>query len=405
MGTTGSRGRRRTKPHRYQLTKEGVGIVKSGHPWIFRRRISSAAGALADGQWLRLVDGANQVAGFGFYHEEGAIAIRVVRKGPEPPGPEWIRATLRSALDRRRELRRGTDAFRAVHGENDGLPALAVDVYGSIAVVSSYARGADPLGRLVSRYLRSELALDGILWRPGSRRLDTAPGARVLHGHVPPLVSVHEDGHRIAVAPSGGQKSGSFLDLRGLRRRLRQSELSGRRVLDLFSYTGSLGAAAEAGGASEIWHVEASRAALDFGREHHCQQASRHRFIEADVFEWLPRLDPEERFDVVLVDPPQMTSRASQLKRVLGAYDRLYRAASRHVREGGLLVACCCTSRVDAETFRAAVRGALGRDFRFVERLDPEPDHPVSFGQADYLKILFFRRKQRERLRANPPAA
>jgi 23S rRNA (cytosine1962-C5)-methyltransferase len=151
--------------------------------------------------------------------------------------------------------------------------------------------------------------------------------------------------------------------------------------------------------------VDASQAALDFGQRHHALAPGRHKFLAADVFDWLPRLGREENFDVVLVDPPQMTSRASQLPGVLRAYEGLYRAAGAHVRESGLLVACCCTSRVDAETFRSTVRKALGRDFRFVERLAPEPDHPVAFGQADYLKILFFSRKRREALSAAPPAA
>lgn len=407
MGKTPPRPRGLTKGRRYQLTKEAVGIVASGHPWIFRRRISSAAEAFSDGQWLRLVDGANRVVGYGFYQVQGAIAIRVLRPGPEPPGPDWLRAALRAALARRSELRRETDAFRAVHGENDGLPALAVDLYAGVAVVSSYARGADPMGRLAARYLREDLGLDGVLWKPGSRRLDgngDSP-ARVLFGRVPETVAIQENGHPMTVAPYGGQKTGFFLDLRGLRRRLRSLDLSRKRVLDLFSYTGSLGAATEVAGASEIWHVDSSKTALDFARNHHCLDASRHRFVEADVFEWLPDLDFRERFDVVLVDPPQMTSRRTQLPGVLRAYDRLYRDAALHVGEEGLLVACCCTSRVDADSFLVTVRRALGRDFRFLQRLEPEPDHPVRFGQADYLKILLFRKRRRELLRASPPAA
>jgi 23S rRNA G2069 N7-methylase RlmK/C1962 C5-methylase RlmI len=122
------------------------------------------------------------------------------------------------------------------------------------------------------------------------------------------------------------------------------------------------------------------------------------------VFEWLPLLSTTESFDLIMVDPPQMTSRASQVPGVLHAYDRLYGKASRHLREGGLLVACCCTSRVDAETFRATVRKAVGRDFRFVQRVPPEPDHPVAFGQADYLKILLFRRKARGALQLESAA-
>jgi 23S rRNA (cytosine1962-C5)-methyltransferase len=393
-----------TRPRRYQLNKEALGVVQSGHPWIFRKHVSSAAAAFADGQWLRLVDGENRVAGYGFYQAMGAIGIRVLSRGADAPRARWVAEAVSNALGRRAELRPTTDAFRAIHGESDGLPAVTADVYGGAAVVSSYARGADPLARLVGRFLRRELGLEGVLWKPGSRRHGGASATRVLFGIVPEHIRIQENGHPMSVAPRGGQKSGSFLDLRGLRQFLRSLQLEGYRVLDLFSYTGALGAAAETAGASEIWHVESSRAALDFGREHHCLSPERHRFIEADVFEWLPLLPATESFDLVIVDPPQMTSRASQVPGVLKAYERLYRKLSRHVREGGLLVACCCTSRVEAEAFRATVRGALGRDFRFEKRLPPEPDHPVGFEQADYLKILLFRRKARGALQLESAA-
>ncbi|MGH9318888.1 MAG: class I SAM-dependent rRNA methyltransferase, partial [Vicinamibacteria bacterium] len=387
MGTT------LTAPRRYQLTKEAVAILRSGHPWIFRRQMSSAASVFANGQWLRLMDGENQVVGYGFYHDVGAIAVRVLRQGKEGLGAAWVEAAVRSAIDRRGALRRETDGFRVIHGENDGLPAVTADVYGSMGVISSYARGADPVARLCARILRRELSLSGVLWKPGSRRHDETAGHRPLYGEVPERVSFREGPQSITVAPRWGQKSGTFLDLRGLRRYVRSAELGGRRVLDLFSYTGTLGAAAEIAGATRIWHVDSSRAALDLGEEHHPLDPGKHRFLEADVFEWLRELSPEERFDLVISDPPSMTSRAAQVPKVLRAYDRLYREISKHVSPRGIVAACCCTSRVDRESFLATVRGALGREFRLVERIPPEIDHPIGFKEADYLKILLFRRK------------
>ncbi len=381
-----------TRPRRYQLTKEAVAILKSGHPWIFRRHVSSAASVFPNGQWLSLVDGANHVVGYGFYHDVGAIAVRVLRQGVEPPGVEWARTLVRAALDRRSALRRETGAFRAIHGENDGLPAVTADVYSGVAVVSSYARGADPVARLCARLLRQELPLGGVLWKPGSRRFDETSGARTLFGRVPERIQFLEDRQAITVAPHWGQKSGSFLDLRGLRRYLRTAEVQGASVLDLFSYSGTLGAAAEIAGAGRIWHVDSSRAALDLGAETHVLDPEKHRFTEADVFEWLPAL-AEERFDLAIADPPSMASRTAQVPKVLRAYDALYRTLATHVNPGGMVVACCCTSRVDADLFLVTVRRALGRDFRFFSRLPPEPDHPVSFKEADYLKILLFRRK------------
>jgi 23S rRNA (cytosine1962-C5)-methyltransferase len=384
---------RLTKPRRYQLTKDALSILRSGHPWIFRKHVSSAAIVFENGQWLRLVDGENRVVGYGFYHDVGAIAVRVLRQGASPPGVEWARTLVRSALERRSELRRETGAFRAIHGESDGLPGVTADVYSDVAVVSSYALGADPVARLCARLLRRELPLAGVLWKPGSRRHDETSGPRTLFGHVPERVQFQEDSQTITVAPRWGQKSGTFLDLRGLRRLLRTSELQGASVLDLFSYSGTLGAAAEIAGASRVWHVDSSRAALDLGAEHHRLDPEKHRFTEADVFEWLPALAPEELFDLAIADPPSMTSRTAQVPQVLRTYETFYRNLGMHVKPGGMVVACCCTSRVDADVFLVTVRRALGRDFRYLTRLPSEPDHPVGFKEADYLKILLFRRK------------
>ncbi len=379
---------------RYQLGKTAVAVVAQGHPWLFRGQLSSAAEVFADGQRLRLVDGTNQTVGHGAYAAEGAIAVRVWERGPTPPGAAWALARLDQALAGRRRLRRSTDAFRAVHGENDGLPGVVLEVYGPVVVAQSYAAGSDALARFLAAALRRRLALQTTVWKPAHRRVGGDGGVpRVLAGSAPDPIAIHEGDLTLWVDVVAGQKSGAFLDLRGLRRWVARRDLAGRRVLNLFAYTGTLGAAAEAAGASEIWQVEASATALDLARRHHVADPARHRLVAADVFEWLPTLPVERPFDLVIVDPPQMTSRADQVDQAVAAYDRLYRAAARQVAPGGTVAACCCTSRISFRALRATVERALGRDFAFVERLPAEPDHPVGFREADYLKILLYRRR------------
>jgi 23S rRNA (cytosine1962-C5)-methyltransferase len=152
-----------------------------------------------------------------------------------------------------------------------------------------------------------------------------------------------------------------------------------------------LGRAAEAAGAASITQVDQSQRALDFAAAHHVIDRDMHRFVTADIFQWLPALPASEPYDVVIVDPPAMTSRKSQVPSVLAAYRKLYRAAEPHVRPGGLLVSACCTSRVERELFRSTVRSVLPDRFTLERDLPPEPDHPVGFPQADYLKILLWR--------------
>ena len=385
------------KPRRYQLRKDAAAIVERGHAWIFRDQMSSAAQVFGDGQWLRLVDGQNRVIGHGIYEREGAIAIRVLRRGEQPPDAAWLRGALDTALAKRVDLAATTTGIRLVHGESDGMAAVVVDRFGDTLVVSSYSAGTDAIARFVARQLvrAPSTAVVGpardVVLRPARRRHGPPQPARVLHGSAGDVVWFEEDALRYAVDLAEGHKTGTYLDLRGLRRALAAAPLAGARVLNLFAYTGMLGRAAEAAGATSITHVDQSQRALDFATAHHVTDAARHQHVAADIFRWLPALDPAELYDVVIVDPPAMTSRTAQVPSVLAAYRKLYRAAEVHVRPGGILVSACCTSRVTREVFGKTVRAALPPRFALERDLPPESDHPVGFAQADYLKILLWR--------------
>src|ERR1700761_857341 len=105
-------------PKRYQLKKDAVAILDRGHPWLFRDQMSSAANVFRDGQWLRLVDGANRVIGHGIYEADGAIAIRVLPSGAATPDALWVRETLARAIAKRDALATRTTGVRLVHGES-----------------------------------------------------------------------------------------------------------------------------------------------------------------------------------------------------------------------------------------------------------------------------------------------
>lgn len=397
------------KPRRYQLRKEAVGVALH-HPWIFRDHLSSAASVFRDGELLRLVDGSNKVVGHGFYEASGAIAIRMLRRGPELPDAAWLRGQLTAAVARRAELATRTDALRLVHGESDGIPAVVVDRFADTLVVSSYSVGADALARYAAHALHAQTGdrtgaagdLPGgnpaspivgparhVVLRPAHLRQGPAEPARTLRGSPPELVRITEHGLSLAVDLVTGQKTGTYLDLRGLRREVAAAPLTGARVLNLFAYSGMLGRAAEVAGATAIVQVDASERALGFAAAHHTGDPANHAFVVADVFDWLPAFTADP-FDLVIVDPPAMTSKAAQVPSVLAAYRKLYRAAARQVRPGGTLVAACCTSRIERSVFHQTVREALGGQFTLHHEIPPEPDHPVGFAQSNYLKIAWW---------------
>ena len=384
---------RRARPQRYQLGKRALAVLAGTHPWIFRGLVSSAADALADGQWLALYDGANQVVGHGVYAAEGALAIRILARGPSRPRGEDFLARIDRAVAKRAKLRVGTDGFRAVHGESDELPGVVVDVFGTTVVAQSYGAGLDALARLAAMRVARSVGATGVVLRDGHRRVGgVAAPPRVIAGTVPDLAWFREGSLRLAARPVSGQKSGTFLDLRGLRKWVAAQPLAGTRVLNLFAYTGAIGLAAEHAGATAITQIDRAADALEFAAAHHVVDATRHRFITADVFDWCK--DGAGRFELVIVDPPSMTSRIDQVPGVLATYRRLHAAAAARVAPGGTLVVACCTSRISRTQFRDQARINLRERFALVHELKPEVDHPVSFPEADYLKVLVFRERE-----------
>jgi 23S rRNA (cytosine1962-C5)-methyltransferase len=400
--------RARRSPQRYQLGKHALAAIERGHPWIFRDHLSTAASAFADGQWLALYDGQNQIVGHGIYEAEGAIGIRVITRGPDRPTAATFAALIKAALAKRTALRQETDAFRAIHGESDGLPAVVVDVFGDTVVVQSYSAGTAALARFAALEVARAVGAKHIVAKPAQRRVGqagTVAPTRVLWGVPPPEELPFREGPFTFVArPLSGQKSGTFLDLRGLRRHLAGLDLTGKRVLNLFAYTGTLGRAAEHAGAAHVLHVDRSAAALELGAKVHVGDGAKHDWLIADIFEWLPALERDARFDLIIVDPPSMTSRVAQVPEVLANYRRLYQQVARHVAPGGIIAACCCTSRVSRATFRATVGSALGNAFALDHELGPEADHPVAFAEADYLKLTLWHRRKGDARKAAPDA-
>lgn len=389
---------KRYQPKRYQLKKEGAAIVLNGHPWIFRTHLSSAADVFPWGQWLSLVDSKNEVLGYGIFEKEGLIGVRVLKRGSRAPTRDWLQAQVDKALARRENVRQYTDGFRALHGENDGLPGIVVDVYGDTAVLQTYSPAVDALGRYLAAVVRQRLGLKNVIWKlPVKRKHAKAAKnesvSRVLYGKMPGPIKIREGKINVNVEVGEGQKSGTFLDLRGLRKWISLQKLNGQRVLNLFSYTGTAALAAEAAGAGEIWSVDISEGALANARKNHALKKDKHKWICADVFDWIAKLPTSEKFDLIIVDPPMMASNTSQVPVALKAYRKIYRHVLDHLTPRGRVLACCCTSRIARKRFQTEVSQVLGDRLAYQSTIQPEEDHPVGFPEGDYLKMLVYRPK------------
>jgi 23S rRNA (cytosine1962-C5)-methyltransferase len=354
---------------------------------------------------VRLEDAQGQFLAWGAYSPHSQIRARVWSWDEnERIDESFFRSRLAAALAARRELIRSgeSDALRLVHAESDGLPGLVADRYADTLVVQFLSSGAEHWRDLLTSLL-SELGGVAYIYERSDvevRRLEGLPErSGALRGAPPDRVQIQEAGIKFWVDLRTGHKTGSYLDQRSNRLRLR-SLASGRRVLDCFCYTGGFTLNALVGGAASVLAVDSSADALSLGAEHlalNRLSAGRAEWLEGDVFKTLRSLrDQRQAFDLVVLDPPKFAPTASQANRAARGYKDINLLALKLLRPGGILMTFSCSGGIDAGLFQKIVAGAAldaGVQAQILERLSQGPDHPVAlnFPEGQYLKGLVVR--------------
>jgi 23S rRNA (cytosine1962-C5)-methyltransferase len=297
-----------------------------------------------------------------------------------------------------------TDGYRVVNAEGDFLPGLVVDRYGDVLCVQATTEGTESARSLWLPALEARFPGLTILQRNdlASRKGEgLSLKDEVLAGAPPPArAAFRERGLKFVAELTGGQKTGFFLDQRENRQLLR-GLAGGRRVLNLFSYSGAFGVAALAGGASRVVHVDVSERALELARENH--RANGQLVDEprapaatacADVFEDLrTRVAAGETWDLIVTDPPAFAKRRSDVDRACRGYKDVNRLALKLLAKGGLLLACSCSGAMSADLFQKVLFSAAldaSREVRLLEKRGAGPDHPVSLDcpEGEYLKAF-----------------
>ncbi len=369
--------------------------IRLGHPWVYRDAVERVPAGLPAGAWVR-VQSANQQA-LGVWDDRGPIAVRLFSH-TSVPDPAWVKVRVGEAWERRAILRDSnkTTAFRWIYGESDGLPGIVVDLYGDEqsrrvwAVVKTYSASLNKIRDWVVDALTSFTRLTGIVDRSGeswSMLKGTPPSSEII---------IREHGYRFAVDVLRGQKTGFFLDQRDNRATIARWS-QGRRVLNLFSYTGGFSIYAAKAGAAHVTSVDTASAALATAKHNfrlNGLDPGEHAFVVADAFDLLAKYHGEgKRFDLIIVDPPSFARSKSQLAQALQAYRRLNALAMRCLQPGGILATSSCTAQVSLDAFRAVVADAAAdarRRFIILHDVGQPLDHPVAahFPEARYLKFM-----------------
>ena len=315
--------------------------------WVFQDELPHPDSSLPPGEIVEVVDRDGAFVAYAFYNPRSHIALRSVSLcAEEPIDRSLIARRLARAIARRRALT-GTTARRLVFSEADGLPGLVVDQYAEYLVIQIRSAGMDRLRPILIETLREALQPKGILERSDKEFREEEglqPFTQLLSGEVPERILIEEEGLRFWVDPHRGLKTGFYLDQRQTRRRLRELVQPAQRVLDTFSYTGSLGIVAASRGAQVVC-VEQHEPFLELAKDNAKLNgvSDRIEWVAGDAFYWLPaQATADARVDWVILDPPSLAKTKSQLTQGRQAlHHLLVHALALLAPEGRLLLSMC----------------------------------------------------------------
>ncbi len=365
--------------------------IRRRHPWILSGAVARSDGAEEPGGWVRVRSAEGEILGYGHLSPGSALRVRMLAFGKEAPDDELITERIGLAVARRaaQPLLGDTQAVRLVNAEGDGLPGLVVDRYADVVIARISALGMQRRRERIAAALREATGAP-----IGFERADASAARREgmpteqgpLWGATPAVpIEVRERDRRYRVDVISGQKTGFYIDQRDARD-LAARLADGRRVLDLFSYTGGFAVAAATGGARAVTLVDSSAPALALARENLAANTPGlpARFVDRDAHAFLR--DDHGAYDLIVVDPPPLAKQRRDVPRAARAYKDLLLYAFQRAEPGAYLLAFACSHNVGADLFRKIAFGAAldaGREARVLRVLGAPVDHPVSIDHPE----------------------
>lgn len=377
------------------------------HPWVFSGAIATDTSGLEEGATVKIAAADGSLLGIGHY-QIGSIAVRLLVMGREAASlaetgfdESFYINRLAEAFRLRQSLRLirpDNNAYRLVHGEGDFLPGLIVDIYGDTAVVQAHSVGMHYARNIIADALTSlpELAIANVYYKsettlPFKAQLD--PVNDYILGSYSGNEAL-ENGLRFHIDWLRGQKTGFFVDQRD-NRSLLERFARGRRVLNMFCYTGGFSVYAMRGEAKKVVSVDSSAKAIaltDANVGLNFPGDTRHEAVAVDAFRYLADME-QDAFDLIILDPPAFAKHRGAIRNALRGYQRLNAAAMEKIAPGSILFTFSCSQAITREQFRLAVFSAAaqtGRRVRILHQLTQPADHPVNIyhPEGEYLKGL-----------------
>ena len=370
------------------------------HPWVFSGAILRMDEGIEEGDFVRVLAENGGFIAVGHY-QIGSISVRVLSFRDIQIDEEFWTNRLASALKMRISIgiadNPQNNTYRLVHGEGDNLPGLVIDCYGKTAVMQAHSVGIHVCRKDIAVALMKVMGsrIENVFYKSET----TLPFKAELGQENGFIIGGSDDntalenGLKFHVDWLRGQKTGFFVDQRENRSLLEQYA-RGKRVLNMFCYTGGFSFYAMRGGAELVHSVDSSGKAIELTRanvELNFPGDTRHEAYCEDAFKFLEKAG--NQYDLIILDPPAFAKHRGALHNALKGYTRLNRAALEKIQKGGILFTFSCSQVVTKDNFRNAVFTAAaqsGRKVRILHQLHQPADHPINIyhPEGEYLKGL-----------------
>ena len=378
-----------------RVTKRGADRIRNGHLWIYRSDIISVDAE--GGTVVSVHDERRNFVGQALYSDTSEIALRFLTQTTETIDRDWWRQRIVESANRR-QIPPETNAYRLVYSEGDLLPSLIIDRYDNVLVLQTLSQGTERIKHQLKEILVEEFAPLAVIERNDARvrQLEGLPlVSSTIYGSAPAELEILQHGLRFLIAPTGGQKTGSFLDQR--ENRIAARHVGHGRALDCFTFNGAF-ALHLASVTTEVTGIDISDDAIGIAeRNAQLNKLSNVHFRVANVFDALRELEAAgERFDTIVLDPPAFAKNRGSLKAAMRGYKEINLRALKLLNPDGVLVTCTCSYHVSEDLFLQIIADAATdsrKRVQIVEKRMQAADHPVLVGMPEtyYLKCVIAR--------------
>ncbi|MFZ4401226.1 MAG: class I SAM-dependent rRNA methyltransferase [Bacteroidales bacterium] len=372
------------------------------HPWVFSGAIEAVTKELTDGEIVEVYDSKKAYIATGHYQEEGSITVRIFTFEKAIIDEDFWKNKFQKAINLRKVLglidNNNTNAFRLIHGEGDLMPGLIVDIYDGNTVIQFHSYGMFLMKEIFAKVLKDSLG-DSLKCIYNKSDTTLAQGENkessnaYLFGSRSSDIIIKEYDNQYIIDIEQGQKTGFFIDQRE-NRKLLEKYCDGKKVLNVFAYTGGFSIAALKGGASMVHSVDSSQKAIDLTEKNIALNnvtEDSHVSYATDAFDFLDKM--ENDYDVIVLDPPAFAKHLHLKEKGLKGYRNINNKVIHKIKKGGILFTFSCSQAISAEDFRTMVFTAAAqakREVKILHQLSQGPDHPVNIyhPESEYLKGL-----------------